>query len=216
MSHLNHEYYPDPTAGIAIGNSVRSEKKMQKKAKKNKIPYEHTTAGGAKMKLIYISHPYSGEEKKNRNHAEEIAAKLASLYPHIVFVNPLNAMRHITKTKLTYGDTIALCIGLLAACDGIIMTGDWQKSNGCKAERDFAVSRGMTVWDGEDNFADEDAMPNDCCGKHSDCKNCLCRECVHRLACWNCNDCAEVSGQKPVGFTGDGVWECSRHSRKGA
>lgn len=215
MNILDHGHYPDPTADTAIGNIIKLEKKMQRKARKNRIPYERTAMGGAKMKLIYLSHPYSGDVKKNRSNAEKIAAKLTTLHPHIVFVNPLNAMRHITKTHLTYDDTIALCIGLLAACDGIIMAGEWKQSTGCNAERDFAVRRGMPVWDGEDSFTDEDVMPNDCCGRHSDCKNCLCRGCAHRLVCWNCNDCDEVDGKKPVGYTGNGVWMCSRHYKKG-
>ena len=210
MSHLNHEHYYDPTAGLAIGNANGRARKMT-----NKISFEQTAASGAKMKLIYISHPYSGDEKGNRANAEKISADLQKKYPYIVFVNPLNAMRHITKTKLTYDDTVALCIGLLAACDGIVMTGKWQDSKGCNAERDFAVSRGMTVWNGEGNFVDEDIMPNDSCGKHHDCKTCLCRKCVNRLACWNCNDCGKVTGKKPVGFTGGDVWKCSRYRKNG-
>ena len=190
---------------------------MAKKVLENKIPYEMTTAGGSKMKLIYISHPYSGEEVKNRSKSTEIAAKLSDMYPHIVFVNPLNAMRHIKQTRLTYDDTLALCIGLLAVCDGIIMTGEWKKSNGCNAERDFALGRGMTVWDGEEDFCDEDAMPNDCCGSHACCERCICRKCIHRLACWNCNDCTREQGmENPVGFTGENMWqpECSRFRKK--
>ena len=190
---------------------------MAKKILENKIPFEMTTTGGAKMKLVYVSHPYSGEEVKNRSDSTKIVAKLADLYPHIVFVNPLNAMRHINQTKLTYDDTLALCIGLLAACDGIIMTGDWQKSNGCKVERDFALSRGMAVWEGEDNFSDEDTMPNDCCGKHPCCERCICRKCANRLVCWNCNDCTREKGKEnAIGYTTEKMWEpeCSRFRKK--
>ena len=204
-------HYPDPTANTAIARADKEAKKMA-----DKIPFEQTTAGGAKMKLIYISHPFSGDVSKNRADAAQIATGLQKKYPYIVFVNPLNAMRHITrKTKLTYDDTLALCIGLLAACDGIIMTGKWQDSKGCNAERDFALKREMPVWEGEGNFNDRESMPNDCCGKYHDCKTCHCRICAKRIACWNCNDCTEIAGKKPVGYTGAGVYDCSRYRKKG-
>ena len=170
------------------------------------------------MKLIYISHPYSGDEVKNRKNATAIAAKLATLYPHIVFINPLNVMRHIPSTNLTYDDTIALCLGLLAKCDGIIMTGEWQKSNGCITEHNFAVKRNIPMWYGEDNFFDDDIMPNDCCGNHKVCEACICRTCAERLACWNCNDCVrETPNTSPVGYTSKTLWkpECSRFRKKG-
>lgn len=206
------KHYPDPTADIAIANADKAAKKMKGKLK-NRIPFDKTTVGGATMKLIYISHPYSGDERKNRTDAEKIAAGLQKRYPHIVFVNPLNAMRHIKKTKLTYDDTLALCIGLLAACDGIIMTGSWKDSKGCNMERSFAISREMPVWDDESSFRDREVMPNDCCGKYVDCKTCDCRTCSKRLACWNCNDCTEVAGKNPIGFTGPNVYACSRYRK---
>ena len=59
------------------------------------------------MKLIYISHPYTGKETKNRKEAEMIATTLSQVRHDIVFVNPLNAFRHMKKAKIGYEETIA-------------------------------------------------------------------------------------------------------------
>ena len=57
------------------------------------------------MNMIYISHPYTGGERDNRKAAAAIAAGLARKYPHILFVNPLDAMRHLKAAKIPY-DTV--------------------------------------------------------------------------------------------------------------
>ena len=166
------------------------------------------------MEMIYISHPYTGKEKKNCKEAERIAMGLSRKYPYIVFVNPLNAMQHLKDTDITYNTVLEQCKLLLSKCDGIIMAGDWEKSKGCLAELSFAKARKIFVWNNVEEFDTEYTMPNDCCGKHNNCKRCLCRKCAHRLACWNCNDCTKLPGKKPVGFTEMGKGSCSRYSKR--
>lgn len=166
------------------------------------------------MDMIYISHPYTGMEVKNRKSAEEIARTLAVKFPHIIFVNPLNAMRHLRNTKIPYDAVLAQCKALLANCNGIIMAGDWKDSKGCMAEFNFAKEMQIPIWENVREYYEDNVMPNDCCGKHNNCKRCVCRKCAHRLACWNCNDCTKAPGEKPIGYTGNGVWECSRYSKR--
>ena len=43
------------------------------------------------MKWCYISHPYTGDEEKNKAEAAEIHRKLQELHPDILFLNPLAA-----------------------------------------------------------------------------------------------------------------------------
>ena len=165
------------------------------------------------MEMIYISHPYTGNEKENRKEANQITQKLSKKYPRITFINPISAMVHFKDANVSYEAVLGHCKALLAKCDGIIMTGNWQNSCGCMEEREYAAKSKLDVWESIDAFRADMDMPNDCCGKHHDCRTCLCRKCVHRLACWNCNDCTKEPGKKPVGYTGDGVWECSRYSK---
>ena len=169
------------------------------------------------MKLIYISHPYTGKETKNRKEAEVITTGLSQVRHDIVFVNPLNAFRHMKKAKIGYEETIAQCLALLDKCDGIIMAGDWRESYGCNQERDHAKAKGMDVWDSPNEFMADDVMPNDCCENHPCCWECYCRICAERRSCWNCNDCVlDKTSQRGVGFTGkrNGRVACSRFHRK--
>ena len=77
------------------------------------------------MNMIYISHPYTGNEKDNRKAAAAIAAELAKKYPYILFVNPLDAMRHLKVAKTPYDTVLEQCKTLLGKCDGVIMAGNW-------------------------------------------------------------------------------------------
>ena len=166
------------------------------------------------MKMIYISHPYTGKEKQNRKAAEEIAMELSKKYPGIVFVNPLSAMQHLKDIDISYDTVLAQCKTILSKCDGVIMAGDWPKSNGCQEELSFAMAHGIDVWDSVEEFNAGHAMPNDCCGKYINCKRCLCRKCVNRLSCRNCNDCTKRPGSKPVGFTAMGKGSCPNYRRR--
>ena len=169
------------------------------------------------MRMIYISHPYTGREIPNRADAEHIAADLAKRFPGVAFFNPLNAMRHLKNTKLPYETILAQCVALMEKCDGVIMTGDWKKSYGCGKEREYAKAQNMIVWDSPAEFSEDEVMPNDCCGKYHCCGTCICQKCAERLVCWNCNDCTRPKGkQRAIGYTRMKDWEpeCSRFIRQ--
>lgn len=99
------------------------------------------------MDMIYISHPYTGNEENNRASAEQIATEFARKYPDVVFINPLNAMRHLKDTGIPYEVVLEQCKTLLAKCDGIIMAGSWVESRGCVEEYLHAKSLHMNVWE---------------------------------------------------------------------
>ena len=171
------------------------------------------------MKLVYISHPYTGEETKNRREAEQIAAGLTQMHPGILFVNPLNAMRHHKKAKTEYEEVLAQCLALLAKCDGVVMTGKWKDSRGCRREREYAKEKQIPVWDSVEDFGRDEVMPNDCFGTHPCCASCACGKCAERLSCWNCNECTRTDGKRyPVGYTRMGEWdaECVRYRKGGS
>ena len=168
------------------------------------------------MKLIYVSHPYSGDEVKNRSEAGKLAANIAKKHPSVLIVNPLDAMRHLKAAKAPYEQILEKCKALLEKCDGIIMMGKWKDSYGCMDEYMHAVSLKMPIWESPEEFDGEEKMLNDCYGNHAECMVCMCGDCAERLACWNCNDCTKEDGQRhPVGYTKEKVWECSRYRRKG-
>lgn len=88
--------------------------------------------------LVYISHPYTGNEQKNIMDAERIAKTLAWKYQNHIFINPLATMRHEGLAGLDYDITISHCLKLLEKCDAVIMAGDWEESRGCMTEYEFA------------------------------------------------------------------------------
>lgn len=166
------------------------------------------------MDMIYISHPYTGNEKENKKDAAQIMRKLGKKYPDVLFINPLAVMAHL-KDRISYEKVLAQCKALLAKCDGLILSGNWKDSYGCTEEYLFATSRNMPVWDNPDDFDGVDVMPKDCCGNYAACSSCHCRECVERLACWNCNECTQDCGDDyPVGYTAKGVYECPSYRRE--
>ena len=170
------------------------------------------------MNMIYISHPYTGAEKENRKAAAAIAAEFSKKYPHILFVNPLDAMRHLKVARFPYDAVLKQCKMLLGKCDGVIMVGNWKNSNGCMEEYLYAVHHRLTIWEGTEDFDSEEVMLHDRCGTHAACKKCICTSCAHRLTCWNCNDCVQEAEQTaPIGYTGGDVWQpgCSRYEKKG-
>lgn len=104
------------------------------------------------MKLIYISHPYTGNEEQNEEEAMQISAHLAKLYPEILFINPLSAMQHTAVAKLDYESILKQCLTLLSKCDGMIMTGNWENSRGCMAEFQYAKENKIRLWNSVDDF----------------------------------------------------------------
>ena len=95
------------------------------------------------MKMYYVSHPFTGDEKKNRKEARKFTAMLKKAYSQYIFINPLDAMRY--TTGLPYEDSLEQCLELLAICDGIIMTGKWKDSEGCTRECVSAALAGKKI-----------------------------------------------------------------------
>lgn len=96
--------------------------------------------------MVYISHPYTGNEIENVMAAEKIAAELAREHPDVVFINPLAAMKHEGIAGLSYDVIITHCLELLSKCDALIMAGDWEKSKGCVTEYEFARGVGKRIY----------------------------------------------------------------------
>ena len=104
------------------------------------------------MRMIYISHPYTGDEVQNKNKARLTAAVLAKEYPEIVFLNPLDAMHHAVTANLDYDTIIRQTIEILRRCNSIIMAGSWRESRGCMLEFKTAQETGMRIYDGIEDF----------------------------------------------------------------
>lgn len=96
--------------------------------------------------LIYVSHPFTGNEEENRMEAMYITAELTESLPGHTFLNPLDAMRAAHVAELSYLQVMEHCLDLLGVCDAIVLTGDWEHSTGCLAEKAFAEGRKIPVF----------------------------------------------------------------------
>ena len=98
--------------------------------------------------MYYVSHPYTGEEESNKKEAREITARLKTEYPQHIFINPLDTFQYAEDWP--YETVLEDCIELLYKCRGIIMTGDWGNSRGCRKEIKAAAKAGKEITELED------------------------------------------------------------------
>lgn len=97
------------------------------------------------MKIVYLSHPYTGNESINKSDAREVCAELKEEHPDWCIVNPLDNFGWADSAKLSYENILEMCVTLLACCDAIYMCCGWEKSRGCREEKEVAETRGLEV-----------------------------------------------------------------------
>lgn len=69
------------------------------------------------MLKIYISHPFTGAEKQNRQQARWLATKFAKQYPGVIFINPLEMFKHAEAAKLSYDEILNQAKYIVLGCD---------------------------------------------------------------------------------------------------
>lgn len=97
------------------------------------------------MKIVYLSHPYTGNESINKGDARETCAQLKIEHPDWCIINPLDNFGWAYYAKLSYEKILEMCIALLACCDAIYMRCGWEKSRGCREEKKVAETWGLEV-----------------------------------------------------------------------
>ena len=96
------------------------------------------------MKLVYIAHPFNGDEK-NVEDTRQIIKRLLKEYPNYVFLSPLQAVGFYYD-DVPYMQGIAHCFELLSRCDELWLCQDWEKSRGCCMEYAFAKAKDIPVY----------------------------------------------------------------------
>jgi hypothetical protein len=99
------------------------------------------------MPVVYVAGPYRApdnwEIEQNIRRAEALSLEVwrsgaAALCPH---ANTRFFQHAAPDDVWLHGD-----LAMLAKCDAILMTPDWRRSSGARAEHDFAESRGMPIF----------------------------------------------------------------------
>ena len=98
------------------------------------------------MKMIYMSHPFTGNEEKNREAARESQIGLVKSNPGACIINPIDLFAGMFAGGPNgYTKILACCLEVLGRCDMIFMCTGWKSSAGCKAELALALQKGIEV-----------------------------------------------------------------------
>jgi hypothetical protein len=89
------------------------------------------------MKLIYLAHPYGGDEN-NVEDAKQMVKRLVKKFPETVFLSPLQATGFYYN-DIPYIQGMEHCLEMLSRCDELLLCSDyqggsWQESKGCCME----------------------------------------------------------------------------------
>lgn len=116
--------------------------------------------------LLYVAGPYSGDVDTNILNARKVAIALWEK-GHAVICPHLNSIHMEQDCKATYDDFLRGDFKIIARCDGLVMTPDWQASKGACAEHVYASSLHMPIWvypDMPDLHLTEVRSPKQCQG----------------------------------------------------
>lgn len=91
--------------------------------------------------MIYLSHPYGGDEA-NKAEIARIVLELAAKDKSNVYISPVHCFGYLYD-KVAYLHGLGMCMELLACCDRMEVYGDWEHSTGCRAEIDYCKAHGI-------------------------------------------------------------------------
>ena len=100
---------------------------------------------------IYLAHPYTGDEVRNRERALRAEEQLRKATPQTAFYNPVGRMTKQFE-GLSYAEVMAHCLSELTECDGIVFCGDWKESTGCRFEAYTAKQLQLPRWYGAEAY----------------------------------------------------------------
>lgn len=104
------------------------------------------------MPMFYVSHPYTGNEAANMLGARQIVAALQAKYPDVHFYNPLDALVAQGMAGLNLEVILLHCANMITKCDGVILTGNWETSYGCREEKKWAEAYEIPVFQDVKDF----------------------------------------------------------------
>ena len=106
-----------------------------------------------KRKLVYVAHPFGGDEKNREALRKEIADMVRQMpdADNYIFLNPLDFF--ISVADVQDDDAVLKqCLDLLMRCDGVIFCGNWRKSRGARLEHLISSVLKMRRWEGTAEF----------------------------------------------------------------
>jgi hypothetical protein len=97
--------------------------------------------GVGRVKRVFISHPFSSDPEGNRVRVDIICHDLVK--QGILPISPLHLFSFM-ENDLQREEILQVCFRLIDICDEVWVYGD---SEGCRKEREYALSQGKRVID---------------------------------------------------------------------
>ena len=96
------------------------------------------------MRLIYIAHPFGGNQENVEKVQSIITKLLLHKHPDCTFYSPLHATGFLYN-QLTYLGGMKHCFEALGRCDELWLCEGWKDSRGCNMEYWFAKGKGIPI-----------------------------------------------------------------------
>jgi hypothetical protein len=99
--------------------------------------------------LAYVAAPFSGDVQENMRNITEICQQIYEEYPEYTILSPLHNHSFLDETA-DWHKVLKHCLELLSKCEVLILTGDWEMSQGCLMEFQYAKEHRIPVvfWEG--------------------------------------------------------------------
>jgi len=95
------------------------------------------------IKLVFISHPFSDDPKKNRKLVDKICKDITNKHPDILPISPLHLFGFLEKDGKYRDKIMEVCYLLIALTDETwIYIYDQSKTTGQVLENNFAINLG--------------------------------------------------------------------------
>lgn len=95
-------------------------------------------------RIVYISHPYSGNDG-NKEKVANIIRGLQKEFPKDIFISPIHAFGFLYK-EVDYDIGLEMCLALMEICTEVRVFGNYWESVGCMAEIKRAKELGIDTY----------------------------------------------------------------------
>ncbi len=102
------------------------------------------------MKKVFISHPFRGDPEGNMAKVSHICKLIALSCPEVIPISPLHSLSFLNDEE-SREYSLAWCREVIGMCDEVWVYGDWEKSEGCQLEVEWARELGKPIlFDGKE------------------------------------------------------------------
>ncbi len=95
------------------------------------------------MNIVYVAHPFRGDEQTNTLRVSKICRALRAKYPDDLFLSPIHAFRWF---RTDHEGALEHCLRMLSRCDEVLFFGRWWESDGCRKELAYAIRHNMKIY----------------------------------------------------------------------